>query len=72
GGVYGNALQAAAVNGTEPIVRLLLKRGADVNAHGGLYGNALRAAKGLRYEPIVQLLLTHGALPNAGTSAGDT
>ncbi|CUS06942.1 unnamed protein product, partial [Tuber aestivum] len=35
GGVYGNALQAAAAKGDESVVRILLERGADVNAQGG-------------------------------------
>ncbi|CUS14582.1 unnamed protein product, partial [Tuber aestivum] len=61
GGHYGNALQAAAKNGTEPIVRLLLERGADVNARGGYYGNALQAAAKNGTEPIVRLLLERGA-----------
>jgi hypothetical protein len=30
--------------GSEVLVRLLLDRGADINAQGGFYGNALQAA----------------------------
>jgi ankyrin repeat protein len=41
---YGNALQAASLQGHEAIVKLLLEKGADVNAQGGHYGNALQAA----------------------------
>ena len=45
GGEYGNALQAAAQRcDSEATVRLLLDRGADVNAKSGKYGNALQAA----------------------------
>jgi ankyrin repeat protein len=32
------------IRGHEAIVKLLLEKGADVNAQGGLYGNALQAA----------------------------
>jgi ankyrin repeat protein len=32
---YGNALQAASSGGHEAIVKLLLEKGADVNAQGG-------------------------------------
>jgi ankyrin repeat protein len=32
GGQYGNALQAASLYGDETVVRLLLDKGADVNA----------------------------------------
>ena len=38
---HGNALQAALYRGHEQIVKLLLDKGADVNAQGGYYGNAL-------------------------------
>ncbi|KAG7287647.1 hypothetical protein NEMBOFW57_007160 [Staphylotrichum longicolle] len=44
GGLYGNALQAASVEGHSKIVQQLLEHGADVNAQGGLFGNALYAA----------------------------
>jgi hypothetical protein len=43
GGAFGNALQAALHGGHEAIAKLLIERGADVNAHG-YYGNALQAA----------------------------
>ncbi|KAE9389679.1 ankyrin [Gymnopus androsaceus JB14] len=62
---YGNALQAAASNGNQAIVQLLLANGADVNAQGGLYTNALYAAASKGNEAIVQLLLTNGADVNA-------
>jgi hypothetical protein len=51
--------------GREPIVKLLLKKGADVNAQGGSYGNALQAASYRGNEPIVKLLLEKGANVNA-------
>ncbi|KFZ01712.1 hypothetical protein V500_00651 [Pseudogymnoascus sp. VKM F-4518 (FW-2643)] len=39
GGRYGNALEAASAKGHEQIVKLLLDKGADVNAQGEEYGN---------------------------------
>jgi ankyrin repeat protein len=64
GGKYGNALQAAAaVRGSDAIVKLLLNRGADINAQGGIYGNALQAAAAAfgGSEAVVKLLLDRGA-----------
>ena len=62
GGRFGNALQAAPVDGHREVVQQLLTAGADVNAQGGLYGNALQAAslEGHR-EVVQQQLLTAGA-----------
>ncbi|KAJ5087891.1 hypothetical protein N7456_011507 [Penicillium angulare] len=52
---YGDALQAAACAGHENIVRMLLDKGADINAVGGLYGTALEAAS--RKPKIRQILI---------------
>jgi ankyrin repeat protein len=59
---YGNALQAASSGGHEAIVKLLLEKGADVNAQGGDYGNALQAASSEGHEAIVKLLLEKSKL----------
>ncbi|OCK72825.1 hypothetical protein K432DRAFT_279044, partial [Lepidopterella palustris CBS 459.81] len=50
-------LQASSANGHEHIVRLLLGKGADVNAQGGYYGNALQAASIEGHEQVARLLL---------------
>jgi ankyrin repeat protein len=42
-------------------VKLLLDRGADVNAQGGRYGNALQAAASEGRQETVKLLLDYGA-----------
>jgi hypothetical protein len=55
----------AAQLGLSTITRLLLERGADVNAQGGEYGNALQAASFDGNEKIVKLLLDKGADVNA-------
>ena len=46
-------------------VKLLLEKGADVNAQGGYFGNALQAAAFGGHEAIVQLLLEEGADVNS-------
>ncbi|KEZ43579.1 hypothetical protein SAPIO_CDS4505 [Scedosporium apiospermum] len=61
GGRFGNALQAASLGGYEAVARLLLEKGADVNAQGGYYGNALQGASSRGHEAIVRLLLEKGA-----------
>jgi ankyrin repeat domain-containing protein 50 len=65
GGGYGNALQAASVEGQDKIVTLLLDKGADVDAQGGRHGNALHAASARGHDKIVALLLDNGADVNA-------
>ncbi|OBT97761.1 hypothetical protein VE01_05117 [Pseudogymnoascus verrucosus] len=65
-GSFGSPLQAAAYHGGDKIIKLLIQRGADVNAQGGYFGNALQAAASLgQQEEIVMLLLEHGADVNA-------
>jgi ankyrin repeat protein len=41
-------------------VKLLLDKGADVNAKGGYYGNALHAASVSGHEQVVKLLFDEG------------
>ncbi|KAJ6142423.1 ankyrin [Penicillium samsonianum] len=45
--------------------RVLLERGADVNAEGGVYGNALQAACARGHDKIAQILLEREANVNA-------
>ncbi|PCG88332.1 Hypothetical protein PENO1_110850 [Penicillium occitanis (nom. inval.)] len=59
------ALQWAAMRGSLEINRLLLEKGADVNAWGSKYGSALQAAAEGGHIEIVQLLLEKGADINA-------
>jgi hypothetical protein len=65
GGHYGNALQAASVEGHEKVVQMLLNAGADINAQGGHYGNTLQAASYEDHDKVVQMLLNAGADVNA-------
>ena len=61
---YGNALQAAAFDGSIGIVKSLLAYRADVNKQGGDYGTALQAAAWYGHEDIARILLDHGAQVN--------
>jgi hypothetical protein len=48
------------------VVKMLLDKGADVNAQGGDYGNALQAAsdRGHRgHEAVVKMLVLRAAKP---------
>jgi ankyrin repeat protein len=64
GGDFGNALQAASLQGHEKVVELLLGKGADVNVQGGSYGNALYAASLQGHKKVVELLLGKGPCCN--------
>jgi hypothetical protein len=58
-------LTIAAKNGQYEMARMLLDKGAEVNAQGGLYGNALYAASDEGHEQVVKMLLDKGAEVNA-------
>ncbi|KAJ7852910.1 hypothetical protein B0H14DRAFT_3136992 [Mycena olivaceomarginata] len=58
-------LTVAAYYGHQKICKLLLDKGADVNAQGGYYGNALHIAAYRGHDKIVQVLLDKGADVNA-------
>ena len=71
GTTYGGltALEQAARSGSEENVRLLLKNGADVNAH---HGSALRRAVGGGYAGCVEILLQAGADVNARSTSSES
>ncbi|KAI4940771.1 hypothetical protein J4E91_011258 [Alternaria rosae] len=58
-------LYYAALLGFSTVTRLLLDKGADVNAQGGSCGNALQAASERGHEQVVKMLLDQGADVNA-------
>ncbi|KAK6330555.1 hypothetical protein TWF718_002755 [Orbilia javanica] len=64
---YGNALTAAAFDGTLEIVRMLLDHGADVNSPNGW---ALQTAAEQGHLEVVELLVQHGANVNASLDGG--
>ncbi|KAF2652098.1 hypothetical protein K491DRAFT_695923, partial [Lophiostoma macrostomum CBS 122681] len=45
----------------EQVVKMLLDKGAEVNAQGGRYGNALQAALSIGNEQVVKMLRNAGA-----------
>ncbi|KAF2623342.1 hypothetical protein BU25DRAFT_177537 [Macroventuria anomochaeta] len=51
--------------GHDEVVKMLLDKGADVNAQSGYYGNALHAASAGGHEQVVKMLLDKGADVNA-------
>jgi ankyrin repeat protein len=58
-------LVIASFFGHDTVVKLLLDKGADVNAQGGEYSNALYAASFRGHEQVVKMLLDKGAEVNA-------
>lgn len=64
GGQFGSAVGAAACNGSEEMLRILLEHGADVNIQGGEFNTALQAAAAYGHAEVLQMLLDHGALVN--------
>lgn len=67
---YGNALQAAAFDGSLGIIESLLAHNVDVNKQGGDYGTALQAAALYGHEDIARKLLDHGAHVNTSQPVG--
>ncbi|CAI7609518.1 unnamed protein product [Penicillium viridicatum] len=61
----GSRLYYACIDGLVVPARILIGRGADVNAQGGRYRNALHAASLRGHREIVKLLLDNGADVNA-------
>jgi len=62
GGEHGNVLNLAAYLGHMSIVRVLLERGAEINAVSPEYGNVVEAAAaGAGSEEVVRLLIDAGA-----------
>jgi len=62
---YSEAAQLAAQEGHIGIIKLLLDKGADLNAQSGEYCNALQAASYNGHDDMVRLLLDRGANVNA-------
>jgi ankyrin repeat protein len=62
---FSDMLQAVAASGDDVVVRLLLEKGANIDAHGGHYDTTLYAASYKGYEAVVRLLLEEGANVNA-------
>ena len=65
GRTFDKALLAAATNGHNKVVQMLLDNGADVNTQGGTFRNALQAASFKGGEKVIQMLLDNGADVNA-------
>ncbi|OCL12159.1 hypothetical protein AOQ84DRAFT_420820 [Glonium stellatum] len=64
GRVYETPLIEAVKKGSLGVLRILLDRGVDINAHGGPHGSALAVAVYRRDTEMVRLLLSRGADPN--------
>lgn len=71
GGAHVYPLQTAASRGHEENLRLLLDRGANINAQSGYSRTALVAAVEGNHESAVQLLLGRGADIHIKIAYGD-
>ena len=69
---HATALQWAVLQGRTEVARLLLDRGADVNAVNDLGGTALQIAAWHGHAEIVRLLLERGADINRQSNTGWT
>ena len=68
-GIDGTALAAACYSGNEAAVKILLDRGADINALNEDGDSALGLASWNGHENVVKILLEKGADLNIGRSA---
>ena len=59
--LHATALQAAAIGGYHPTIKILLEAGAEVDAFGGRYGSALQAAAYYGHQSVVKILHDRGA-----------
>lgn len=64
GGLYGTALQTAAVGDKEEVVITLLQNGANINVQGGYFNTALQAAAFKGNHDVAEILLKAGASVN--------
>ena len=71
-GALRQSLQKVAARGQLPIVKLLLRYGAEVNAHRENEVSALFKAAEAGHVPIVTVLLNRGAKPNCRNRTGQT
>lgn len=63
------ALQIASCGGFEDVVKVLIEKGADVNAGSTSFGNALQAASIYGHVEVIKLLLDNGASVNVQRGA---
>jgi ankyrin repeat protein len=60
GRYYSNILYTALYRGYKQVVKILLNKGANINAQGRDYSNALYIALYRGYKQVVKILLNKG------------